>query len=384
MDAITKRSYIQFLLLYLVSSLTLLAFASYYFYSSRVSMGKQNLYYKMTHIADMQGLSIIEAYMQHKPLSLQKHKGFVIALYGADGKKVAGEILQSVDFSKDFYTRSGVTTLVSTSSAMHHGIKYVVVQTRLLAQNQKQCLKEIVVWTMIIASIIVIVAVILSSMFLRPLKERAKAIERFVKDTTHELNTPISALMMSLERLKSKKNYDERIVQNLQISAKNLHEIYESLAFVSFSHHKHKDEDIDFKDIVVEQIEFFEEIAKKKRLIIESELKSTPLHMAPIKAKMFISNLLSNAIKYSYPNKTIRITLDPKKLTVEDEGIGIKKDDLERIFGRFVRANDYAGGFGVGMSIVREIVKEYGFKIEIDSKVNEGTKITVRFPSTDS
>ena len=379
MDAITRRSYIQFLLLYLVSSLTLLGFASYYFYSSRVSMGEQNLYYKMTHIADMQGLSIIESYMQHKPLKLQKHKGFVIALYGPDKKRVAGEVLDSVDFSKDFYTRNGVTTLVSTSSAMHHGIKYVVVQTRLLAQNQKECLKEIVLWTMIIAAVIVVVAVFLSAMFLRPLKERAKEIERFVKDTTHELNTPISAMMMSLERLKSKKAYDERIVQNLHISVKNLHEIYESLAFVSFSHHKHTDEDIDFKEVVAGQIEFFDELAKKKRIRIEVELKSAALHIAPIKAKMLVSNLLSNAIKYSHPGKVIRITLDAQKFVIEDEGIGIKEEALKDIFRRFVRANDYAGGFGVGMNIVKSIADEYGFKIEIESKEGEGTKIVIRW-----
>ena len=379
MDAITKRSYIQFLSLYLISSLTLLGFAAYYFYDSHVSMGKQTFYYKMTHIADMQGLAIIEAYMNDKPFTLLKQNGFVISLYGPDKKRVAGEVLGSVDFSKDFYTKRGVTTLVSTSSAMHHGIKYVVVQTKLMAQSKKESLKEIVLWTMIIAAVIVIVAVFLSWMFLRPLKERAKEIERFVKDTTHELNTPITALMMSLERLKSKRTFDERIVKNLQISVKNLHEIYESLAYVSFAHHTHEDENIDFKEIVSDQMKFFTEIAEKKRLRFVADLQSAPLRIAAIKAKMLISNLLSNAIKYSHPNKTIRITLKPDKLVVEDEGIGIKKEDLQRIFARFVRANDYAGGFGVGMSIVKSITDEYGFAIEIDSKENEGTRVTIRF-----
>ena len=379
MDAITRRSYIQFLLLYLVSSLTLLGFASYYFYSSRVSMGEQNLYYKMTHIADMQGLSIIEAYMQNKPLKLQKHKGFVISLYGPDKNRVAGEVLGSVDFDKDFYTRNGVTTLVSTSSAMHHGIKYVVVQTRMLAENKKQCIREIVAWTIVIAAIIVIVAVILSYVFLRPLKERAKEIERFVKDTTHELNTPISALMMSLERLRSKKTYDERIVQNLQISVKNLHEIYEGLAYVSFTQHKHKKERLNFKEVVQKQVEYYDEIAKKKRLSIEVQLEDVKLEMAPIKAKMLVSNLLSNAIKYSHPGTVIRINLTTGHLIVEDEGIGIEKERLGTIFKRFVRANSYAGGFGVGLNIVKSIVDEYGFEVSIDSKVGQGTRVVIRW-----
>ena len=340
-------------------------------------MGKQNLYYKMTHIADMQGLSIIEAYMQHKPLKLQKHKGFVISLYDAKKRRVAGEVLEEVDFSKDFYTKDSVTTLVSTSSAMHHGIKYVVVQTKLLAQNKKQCLQEIVLWTMIIAAVIVIVAVFLSAMFLRPLKERAKEIERFVKDMTHELNTPISALMMSLERLKSKKVYDERIVQNLQISVKNLHEIYESLSYVSFAQHMHGEEILNYKEVVEKQVVFFEEIAKKKRLRIEMKLEDVTLKIAPIKAKMLISNLLSNAIKYSYPKTTIRVTLTQKELIVEDEGIGIQKAHLASVFQRFVRANDYAGGFGVGLSIVKNVADEYGFTLSIESQPKKGTRVVI-------
>ncbi len=112
---------------------------------------------------------------------------------------------------------------------------------------------------------------------------------------------------------------------------------------------------------------------------MDAKLQSKVLHIAPIKAKMLISNLLSNAIKYSHPNKTIRIALDKDKLVVEDEGIGIKKEALEDIFRRFVRANDYAGGFGVGMSIVKSVADEYGFKVEIDSKEGVGTRVTIWF-----
>lgn len=379
MDAITKHSFVQFLLLYLLSSLILLGFASYYFYTSRVSMTQQNFYYKMTHIADMQGLDIIDAYMHHRPLRLQRHEGYVIALFRDDGKMVAGSLLGEVLFDQDFYTKRGVTTLVSTSSAMHYGIKYVVVQTKLLAQSKRECFFEIVAWTVVIASIIVVVAIFLSKAFLRPLKERAEAIERFIKDITHELNTPIAALMMSLERLRKKKSYDERIVANLQISVKNLHEIYESLIYINFSNHRHRKEDVEFKEIVEEQMLFFEEIAKKKRIEIYADLQGKVLQIAKIQAKMLISNLLSNAIKYSHPEKRIRITLDSEKLVVEDEGIGIKEEALEEIFGRFVRKSDYAGGFGIGMSIVKSIADENGFSVEVESAEGKGTKVTIWF-----
>ncbi len=378
MDAITKRSYRQFLALYLVSSLTLLAFAGYYFYSFRVSMGTQNFYYKMTHIADIQELAIIEAAMHHRPVALSQAPGFAVALFDAHKKRVRGKLLGPVDFRKDFTTRNGVTTLIAPLGASYEGIKYIVVQTRELARAKEACRKEIVLWTMLIAVLIVIVARYLSAMFLRPLKERTKAIERFVKDTTHELNTPIAALMMSLERLRSKQRYDERIVHNMQLSIQNLYEMYESLAYISFSHRKLPDEDVDFDEAVRKQVEFVRGLAAKKRLHIETELEKAQLRIAPVKAKMLISNLLSNAIKYTPPGKRIRITLDAKKLVVEDEGIGIEKSKLQEIFKRFVRANSYAGGFGVGLSIVKSICDEYGYSVHIDSQPHKGTKVTIQ------
>ena len=377
MDALSKRSYFRFLALYLVSSFVLLGFASYFFYQSRVSMGKQTFYYKMVHIADMQGLSIIDAYMKRQPLKLLRQEGFSIALFDAHKKLVAGKTLEKVYFGDDFYTKNGITTLISTSSAMHHGIKYVVVQTDLLAKNKRQCLVEIVTITLLIAVVILIIAAVLSWVFLKPLKERAKEIERFVKDTTHELNTPISAMMMSLERLRKKRSYDEKIVTNLRISTQNLFEIYESLTFISFSQKKLADEKIDFADVVQRQLESYTLLAQKKRLLIKSDLKPTPLTIAPIKAKMLISNLLSNAIKYSHPGKTITVTLKNGVLSVEDEGIGIEEEKLKTIFERFTRANDYAGGFGVGLSIVKQIAEEYGFHVAIDSLPNKGTTVKV-------
>ncbi len=380
MNDLSRRSYIQFLLLYLLSSLSLLAVASYYFYSSKVSMEIQNAYYKMSHIADMQGLQIIDAHMHKKPLQLLEKEGCTLSLYDQNGVLRAGKPLEKVDFSHDFYTsKSGVSTLVSQSSAMHLGIKYVVVQTRKLHERITQIRNQIVAWTILIAALIVVIAVGLSAMFLRPLKQKAQQIERFVRDMTHELNTPLSALMMSLERLKSKRCYDERTIQNITISTKNLCDIYDSLTFISFDHPLQETEELDLREVLKEQCGYFKELLEKKSLYLECSLQSKKVHMAPVKAKLLLSNLLSNAIKYSHPHSKITITLQESFLQIQDEGIGIDKEKLQKVFERFVRANDYAGGFGVGLSIVKSIADEYGFEIDIDSAANQGTTVTVRF-----
>ena len=94
---------------------------------------------------------------------------------------------------------------------------------------------------------------------------------------------------------------------------------------------------------------------------------------------MLINNLLSNSIKYSKPNTQITLTLSEDTFSIKDEGIGIAQDKLDEIFTRFVRANSYAGGFGVGLNIVESIVNEYHYKIDIDSKEDVGTTITLNF-----
>ena len=84
-------------------------------------------------------------------------------------------------------------------------------------------------------------------------------------------------------------------------------------------------------------------------------------------------------MKYSNPRTTVKLTTTQNSFSIKDEGIGIAKDKLDDIFKRFVRASSYAGGFGVGLNIVDNIVKEYAYKLDIKSKEGDGTKIIIDF-----
>ena len=185
--------------------------------------------------------------------------------------------------------------------------------------------------------------------------------------------------MMSTSRIKSKKDYDEKIVNNISISTKQLYDIYSSLSYLSFDHDSEESQEIAFEKTVEESIEYFQELLNKKEITLVKELKYSPMQIAPTKAKMLINNLLSNAIKYSKPNTTIHIATSKDSFSIQDEGIGIAKDELKNILKRFVRANSYAGGFGVGLNIVDSIVKEQDFRLNIDSQVGVGTTVTIKY-----
>jgi len=241
-------------------------------------------------------------------------------------------------------------------------------------------LKNRILYTVILtAFFIILISIFLSYIFLKPIKDKMLEIENFVKDTTHELNTPITALMMSTSRIKSKKDYDEKIVNNISISTKQLYDIYSSLSYLSFDHDSEEATELAFEVVVTESIEYFQELLNKKNITLVKDLKTSMMNIAPTKAKMLINNLLSNAIKYSKPNTTIHITTNQNGFSIQDEGIGIAKEQLENILKRFVRANSYAGGFGVGLNIVDSIVKEQGFKLDIDSQEGVGTTVSIEY-----
>jgi two-component system phosphate regulon sensor histidine kinase PhoR len=122
------------------------------------------------------------------------------------------------------------------------------------------------------------------------------------------------------------------------------------------------------------------------------QMKFPSTQVAPFKCNMnrmkqLLINLLDNAIKYT-ENGTI--TIDCKQedeklvITVEDTGIGMEEEHLERIFERFYRVDKgrsrKMGGTGLGLSIVKHIVELYNGTIQVDSKLGVGTKFTIRFP----
>ncbi|MDH4944282.1 HAMP domain-containing sensor histidine kinase [Sulfurimonas sp. C5] len=378
MNNITKKSFYSFLALYLISSFIFLSLTAYWFYSSQVAMEKNNNFYKMNHIADVVSSEVIHAAMMHEKFHLKHFDRASVALIDKNKKLIIGNLVQKVDFTKDFYMDKDMFTLVSTRSAGHLGVAYIVIQSDECIKNMEKIKNKVAYVVVITAILIIIIAVFLSYIFLKPIKDKMNEIEAFVRDTTHELNTPITALMMSLSRLKAKQTYDPNILNNISISTKQLHDIYAILSYVSFDTQE-AEEEINFAQIVQEQINYVNELSNKKNITIKADLQPCYLTITPTKAKMLISNLLGNAIKYSHQNGTIEIITKENFFSIQDYGIGIPKEKLHTVFQRFVRASEYSGGFGVGLNIVEEIAKEYDYIIQLESQEGIGTKITLNF-----
>jgi two-component system OmpR family sensor kinase len=208
-------------------------------------------------------------------------------------------------------------------------------------------------------------------------------LDRFIKDTTHELNTPIAAILSNIQMI-NKDNIDEKLakkINRIEIGAKTISNIYEDLTFVSLNNQIiSNNEKLYFSQILNQRVDFFKSIASSKKIEFILDIKDDIFIVCDVKKlSKLIDNILSNAIKYNKFQGFIKVTLKDKILIIEDSGKGMSKDNLSNLFTRYKRFDKSVGGFGIGLNIVSLIAKEYDFKVDVISKIDVGTRIKIKW-----
>jgi two-component system OmpR family sensor kinase len=303
-----------------------------------------------------------------------------IGLYNRDFKAIVSNLTtKKVDFDQKNYTQKSSAFFVSSFIKPKDDIKYVIIEDSKVSGEMVEL--ESFIWKMLlIASIFVaLIGYFLSRLLLKPVKENFAILNRFMKDSAHELNTPVTALMMSANYLK--KTYDPEMVEHMLMSSKMISETYNSISYLAFHDLDIENrEEFDLAELIQKSIDYFKEIAGSKNIIIEAELNSYIVDMDKNSIKKLINNLIANAIKYSYRDKTIAITLKSNIFTIKDEGVGIAQKDKKKIFKRYKRLQKQeAGGFGIGLDIVMGICRSNNINIELESELKKGTTFTLVF-----
>ena len=148
-------------------------------------------------------------------------------------------------------------------------------------------------------------------------------------------------------------------------------------------------ENLPLRMCVEEVKKSLEPLAQEHQVVLDVQVEDCMVHMSRKHFEQLLSNLMSNAIKYNKENGTVDVFLKSERnrfvLSVEDSGIGISKEDQKHIFERFYRVDKgrsrKVGGTGLGLSIVKHIVRYYNGTIDVFSRENIGTKITVSLPN---
>ncbi|MEE8589612.1 MAG: histidine kinase dimerization/phospho-acceptor domain-containing protein, partial [Sulfurimonadaceae bacterium] len=237
MNNLEKRSFYSFLTLYIGSSFLFLALAGFWYYTAQKNTLQSSNYYQMQHFSDKVSAAIINSHMRggglHLPATPQQTE---LTLISTQNDVVYGSLPQDIKtFKNDFLELDNSSILISDTPQEHLNIKYVIIQSTAFHKELEALLAYVLLVMIVIALGIVLVAWILSKIFMRPIHQKVEQIEQFVQDISHELNTPITALQMSSKRALQKGVYDEKILTNISISTKQLYSIYQSLAFLNFS-----------------------------------------------------------------------------------------------------------------------------------------------------
>lgn len=261
-------------------------------------------------------------------------------------------------------------------------IHYIVIRAKSIDTQLKQTRESIYIF--LIFSILFLSAVIyaLSKLFLHPLRDAISKLDQFIRDTTHELNTPLSIITMSIEQL-DKKTLDTsqyKHINRIDVASRTISNLYNDLAFlIMYEQSKNNNFILELQPLIEERIEYFHPIADAKKISIFADLHSVSLLIDREKMIRIIDNLLSNAVKYNKPSGDIYITLNESSLSVRDTGIGIASDKIDHIFNRYTRFDDANGGFGIGLNIIQMICNEYNFQISVESKILQGTTFTIKW-----
>lgn len=370
----------KFLSLYLGSSFILMVFIAFFYFEN-----EQKVYFdltksKMQNISSQLSSKVIYAHMSNTKLDIDsylKNKEYKVGFYGKDEKKLFGNIEDKIDFNKEIIDKGKNFILTDKSTFGHLGIYYIAVKEHMYYKQMEIVKVNIFFFFLTVYSIIALIGFYLAKLFIKPLKNERDKLNNFIKDTTHELNTPVSAILMSTES----ETLSAKQVERVRLSAKRVSEIYKDLTYLFLQKDESKElyKTISLDQIIEEQLKYFEPLALKKRVKIDVNIEKFDYKIKEDDFIRVFNNLVSNAIKYNKINGIIKIRLKDKKLIVSDSGIGIEKNKIDDIFKRYYRATSLQGGFGIGLSIVSQIAKKYNIKVEIDSIEKKGTTFTLTF-----
>lgn len=375
-----KSTFYRFLGLYLVSSFILLSLIAFFYYQN-----EKRLYFDLTK-SNMQNIiskissKIIMAHMNNthfdtsEILDTDKYK---ISFYDKKKKKIFGNLENIMNFSKNIIKNKQNFILIDSSTLGHLDIYYIALQENILFNKIQELKYNLIMISILIYLIISLIGFYLAKLFLKPIKEERVKLNNFIKDTTHELNTPISALLMSTES----QNLSVKQIERIRLSAKRVSRIYQDLTYI-FLQDKNRQKNVktlELKEIIKEQLLYFEPLASRKQVTISYQLNEFQYRIYKDDFIRVINNLISNAIKYNKQNGKIEIILEKNSLIIKDNGIGIQKDKINDIFKRYYRATNEHGGFGIGLHIVKDICDRYEINIDVISSTKSGTTFILNF-----
>jgi len=326
--------------------------------------------------------------MQHynnddKVFHFPRYKEYQTALYNDKYEEIFSTLeFEPISFSEGFYIVEDHHYLIySLPNKYYFGAKYLLVSTIHTAN-------EIYFFALLTILAILLMLFLFSLLLLKnfsaPFETMNRQLDNFIKDSMHEINTPLSIINLNSD-LFANKYGDNKYLKRIKSASKTLATIYDDMDYlIKQGRVEHKIQEIPMDNFIQNRVDYFQEIANLKSIEITTEIEPNIFYnFSKTKLQRIVDNTISNAIKYSHDQSHIEIKFYREKsnliFEVIDNGVGIA--NVKKIFSRYYRENEAKGGFGIGLNIVKDIIDEEKIVLNVYSKVGEGTTFKYSFSS---
>lgn len=377
-----KKTLWGFLTLYSVLCIVILLFISFLYYNFKKDLMLQNKRIILQEYSNDLILRLKDLHINFdKYKYYPRDERFNSAIYDSDRNLIFSTLSSAkVKLDAITYTTNSYIHYIKEPESYYLGAKYVLLEIPEDKLWLNEVINKITIFLIAGFSFMFILGYFLLKLFLKPMRDSLHLLDRFIKDTTHELNTPISAIITNIEMIDIEKLDDEKLQRKLKridTGAKTVSNIYQDLTYLALNNKIiSQNEELDLSKIVLNRIDYFKTLADIKKISFSKNINSgVKIFCDEKKISKVIDNLLSNAIKYNKIAGSIEVTLEKNKLIIKDSGKGIEKEKIPSMFERYARFDKSVGGFGIGLNIVYMITKEYNIDIKIKSELGIGTQM---------
>jgi len=378
-----KKTLVSFLLLYAFLTSLILVFVAIFYYASQRELlfqEKREILSTLTneHIAHLKNLHNTFDKNQTYPRDTR----YESAIFDSSLKEIFSTLhSNSVNLYEDIYFEKGHIYFIKELEFYYLGARYCALEIPAPQGWEHAVYQKLFLYGGIIFLVLVVIGYFLLLLLLEPMRQAISLLDRFIKDTTHELNTPVHTILSNIEMIELA-TLDASLCKKLNriaIASKTISNLYDDLTYLVLSHHAPShNEVVVLKALIEERMEYFHLLMESKK-ISQSLFLEEHVTLVIDRKKMtkIIDNLLSNAIKYNTLKGNITVTLTSFSLSIEDTGVGIEESKLPHVFERYSRFDTTVGGFGIGLNIVSLIAKEYGLHVSLSSELKKGTKVSL-------
>lgn len=212
----------------------------------------------------------------------------------------------------------------------------------------------------------------LSIRALVPMQEAILKLDSFSKDLIHDLNTPVTSILLNTKILEKTFSQDSKALQRIKTSAQEIGELHTSLTTL-LEEDTFVMQNENIFEIVDELVGTQKSICPDIRFIVESSHFEVKINKNAL--KQVLSNVISNACKYNKKEGSVKIYARNRTLYIEDTGIGISEP--ENVFKRNYK--EQTNGHGIGLDIAKRLCDSMGLEISTSSLVGEGTQMKISF-----